>query len=675
MMKNRSQAVMILLAVVLALILSFVGFQLWRSASPEPGDTPVPAVTISGFVFRDLNGDGVRDAREPGEPNIAVSAYDAAENLVATAETDVNGDYVLGVDVDQTIVAGESYVVVFSGWPENLSPGPHGEDSNTEQQFVVGGADDVNFGLFSADQYVPPQATADAILTREPAGPAPTAQVTGEYGGVEPAPDFPAGLDWLNTSHPLTWADLRGKVVLLEFWTYGCIHCIHVTPQLKMLQEKYAEELVIIGVHTAKFPHEGETENIRRIIQRYELTYPVVNDKDYVIARQYSAHIWPTFVIVNPEGRYLGSREGDLWYAQIDRLIAEIVAEFDAHGLMDRTPLDLGLELDSLEEMPLRFPGAVLADEANDRLFIVDSNHNRIVIADLAGNVQDVIGSGEPALRDGDYEAAAFRQPQGVTQADGDTLYVADTMNHTIRRVDLVSRTVTTVAGVGERILTQADTGPALESRLNYPWDIVYVDGLVYIAMAGQHQIWTYDPAEERVASFAGNGTEEMRDGALLVAGFNQPMALTSDGSVLYVADSEASAIREVDLNPSGNVRTIVGLDFYAFGDVDGTGSVVRMQRPVGIAYQDGLLYVADTYNNKIKTVDPQTGETRTFVGTGESGWRDGTKPLFYDPSGLSIATDKLYVADTNNHVIRVVDLVTREVSTLVLVDPKGLLE
>jgi DNA-binding beta-propeller fold protein YncE len=248
-------------------------------------------------------------------------------------------------------------------------------------------------------------------------------------------------------------------------------------------------------------------------------------------------------------------------------------------------------------------------------------------------------------------------------------------MNHTIRRVDLASRTVTTVAGIGERILTQADEGPALDSRLNYPWDIVYVDGLVYIAMAGQHQIWIYDPAREWVAPFAGSGTEEMRDGPLLVAGLNQPMALTTDGSVLYVADSEGSAIREADLDPSGNVCTIVGLDFYVFGDVDGTGDQVRMQRPVGIAYQDGLLYVADTYNSKIKTVDPETRRASTFLGTSEAGWRDGTEPLFYDPSGLSIAVDKLYVADTNNHVIRVVDLVTREVSTLVLVDPKGLLE
>lgn len=655
---------------------------LWGCASqpsptPAPASTTIPPVTISGFVFRDLNGNGVRDVREPGEPNVTVSAYDAAQNLVAAATTDVNGDYVLGTELDGTeIVAGEEYVVVFSGWPEHLVPGPHGEDSGTEQQFAIGGATDVNFGLFNPDQYVPPEATTEALLTQQAAesGGTRTPPATSVYEGTASAPSFPTGLDWVNTGRPLTWADLRGKVVLMEFWTYGCINCIQTIPKLKMLEEKYPNELVIIGVHAAKFPHESETENIRQIVQRYELRYPVINDKDYVVAAQYDAHTWPTFVVVNPVGRFLGSRAGDLPYAQFDRLIEEIIAEFDARGLMDRTPLDLELEMDAVVESPLRFPNAVLADEANDRLFIVDSNHNRIVISDLAGNVKDVIGNGRPAWQDGDYETASFYHPQGVTLADDDILYVADTENQTLRRVDLAAQIVTTVAGVGERFLLQADSGPALESRLNYPWDVVYVDGLVYIAMSGQHQIWVYDPAREWVAPFAGTGVEELRDGPLLSAGFNQPMALTTDGSVLYVADSEASAIRQADLDPAGVVRTIVGLGFYVFGDVDGVGDDVRMQRPVGIAYQDGLLYVADTYNNKIKTVDPETREARTFLGIGEAGWRDGDEPLFYEPGGLSVTTDKLYIADTNTHVIRVVDLATEDVSTLTLIDPGGLL-
>jgi sugar lactone lactonase YvrE len=668
------------------------GLALLCGCSAAPSAPTPAAATVTGFVFRDLNANGTWDAREQGEAGITVSAYDADDNLVASTTTDVNGDYVLNAELDRSkIVKDEDYRIEFSGWPEHLAPGPQGKDSGTEMQFVVGGATHVGFGVFNPDQYVSVKPTTESSQAEEQVGPESTpaasstapptpteetskAETTSSYESTIPAPSFPIGLDWLNTSHPLTFAGLRGKVVLLEFWTYGCINCIQTIPQLKMLEGKYASELVIIGVHAAKFPHEAETEHIRHIIQRYELEHPIVNDKDYAVAKLYGAHIWPTFEFINPTGKYLGGHAGVMSYNQLDRLIGEIIEEFDARGLIDRTPLGLTLEMDSVVDSPLRFPSAVLADEANNRLFIVDSNHNRIVITDLAGNVQDVIGNGHRAWRDGDYETASFYHPQGITLADDDTLYVADTENHTIRRVDLAARTVETVAGVGERILIHADSGPALKSRLNSPWDVLYVDGLIYIAMAGQHQLWIYDPAAGQVKPFAGTGVEKLQDGPLLSAGLNQPSALTTDGTVLYFADSEASAIRQADIDPSGTVSTIVGLGFYEFGDIDGIGDEVRLQRPVGIAYKDGMLYAADTYNNKIKTVNPETREALTFLGNGESGWRDGAKALFDEPSGLSVTTDKLYIADANNHAIRVVDLTTKAVSTLVLVDSEGLL-
>jgi sugar lactone lactonase YvrE/thiol-disulfide isomerase/thioredoxin len=662
------------------------------SCSVAPSAPTPAAATITGFVFRDLNANGTRDAREQGEAGIIVLAYDAENNLVASTTTDVSGDYVLNAGLDRAkIIKDEDYRIEFSGWPEHLAPGPQGRDSGTEMQFVVGGATDVGFGVLNPDQYVSVKPTTGGLQAEEQVGPdsapaasstappTPTeetskAETTSPYDSTIPAPSFPIGLDWLNTSRTLTFADLRGKVVLLEFWTYGCINCIQTIPQLKMLEEKYADELVIIGVHAAKFPHEAQTENIRHIIQRYELEHPVINDKDYAVAKLYGAHIWPTFEFISPTGEYLGGHAGVMSYNQLNRIIGEIIEEFDARGLIDRTPLALTLEMDSVADSPLRFPSAVLADEANNRLFIVDSNHNRIVITDLSGNVQDVIGNGQSAWRDGDYETASFYHPQGITLADDDTLYVADTENQTIRRVDLAARTVETVAGVGERILIDADSGPALKSRLNSPWDVLYVDGLIYVAMAGQHQLWIYDPAAGQVKPFAGTGIEELRDGSLLSAGLNQPSALTTDGRVIYFADSEASAIRQADIDPAGTVSTIVGLGFYEFGDIDGIGDEVRLQRPVGIAYQDGMLYVADTYNNKIKTINPETREALTFLGSGESGWKDGVEALFDEPSGLSVTTDKLYIADTNNHVIRVADLTTEAVSTLVLVDSEGLL-
>ena len=494
------------------------------------------------------------------------------------------------------------------------------------------------------------------------------------YAGTVPAPDFPPGLDWLNVERPLSLADLRGKIVLLDFWTYGCINCIHVIPELKRLEEKFADELVVIGVHSAKVANEGETDNIRQIILRYELEHPVINDNNFAVWQTYGANAWPTFVLIDPDGNVLGYHAGEDIYDLFNQVIIGMIAEFDARDLIDRTPLTLKLERENLANSPLLFPGKVLADTENNRLFIADSNHNRIVVTDLAGVVQDVIGNGRSGLQDGNYETAQFFRPQGLTLADGNTLYVADTENHAIRKIDLVAKTVETVAGNGRHGSFEAVEGVGTGVALNSPWDVLYLDGIVYIAMAGQHQLWQYDPASRIVQVFAGSGREELVDGSLRGGGFNQPSGLATDGQRLYVADSEASAIRTASLGANGELQTIVGTGLFNFGDVDGSGDAVRLQHPLGVVFADGLLYVADTYNNKIKLIDPASQTSTTFLGSGEDGWRDGDKPLFDEPGGLSVGNGRLYIADTNNHVIRVANLENGSVSTLVLADPQGLL-
>lgn len=640
---------------------------------------------ISGTVFRDMNSNGILEAREPGEPNIDVSVYDAENQLIATAPTDINGNYVISIEESQENLALHGpFKVVFSGWADHLSPGPHGPDSRTEIQFASTGDKNVNFGLINPDQYVPADQPVVDIKAKEEkkAEMASSQEITesstetGEwlFEGEFDAPKFPEGLDWLNTEHPLTLDDMRGKVVLLEFWTYGCIACVHEIPKLQMLAQAYPEELVIIAVHSAKYPQESDTEHIHKFLQRYQIEYPVINDKSYGVAKSYGANVWPSYAIITPTGKFLTGSAGSMRYDEWYQVIGDMIVEFEGRELMDREPLDLEPGLAAAPETLLRFPGAILADEDNQRLFIVDSYHNRILISDLSGQVLDVIGNGLADWQDGDYDNASFFYPQGITLADENTLYVADSENHLLRRVDLLTRTVETVAGVGERVYVAADEGPALESRLNSPWDVLFIDGLVYIAMAGQHQLWVYDPAAQTMARYAGSGIETLRDAPLHQAGLNQPTALASDGETIYFADSEGNAIRQADLDPTGEVETIVGMGFWSFGDQDGIGEDVFLQRPTGIAYYDGLLYVADTYNNKIKIIDPETRQARAFLGTGASAWRDGVDPIFDEPAGLSVTSDKLYIADSNNHAIRVVDLATVKTSTLVLRDPEGLL-
>jgi YVTN family beta-propeller protein len=477
------------------------------------------------------------------------------------------------------------------------------------------------------------------------------------------APELTGGRGWLNTDKPLSLAALKGKVVLLDFWTYGCINCIHIIPDLKRLEQKYANQLVVIGVHSAKFENEKETENIRRIILRYEIEHPVYNDAEFRVWQSYGVRAWPTQVLIDPAGYVIGAVSGEGNHDIIDQVVGKTVDDFRKRGELNEQPLKLTLERAKVGDLPLAFPGKLLADQKNDRLFIADSNHNRIVITKLDGTLVETIGTGTPGSIDGTFDKASFYRPQGLA-LDGEALYVADTENHLIRKVDLKARTVQTVAGTGQQSRDYFRQGSARTIDLSSPWDLQLLDRQLYITMAGQHQIWKLDLDKQEVATFAGSGQEARLDGPLLKAGFAQPSGITSDGKKLYVADSESNIIRVID-PMNGQVETLVGGDLFEFGDVDGTGDDVRLQHPLGVfAFGDKIL-IADTYNHKIKELDPKTRSVKTFLGAGKPGQSDGASPSFYEPGGLSIANGKLYVADTNNHAIRVADLKTKQTSTL----------
>jgi thiol-disulfide isomerase/thioredoxin len=477
------------------------------------------------------------------------------------------------------------------------------------------------------------------------------------------APELTGGRGWLNTDKPLTLAALKGKVVLLDFWTYGCINCIHIIPDLKRLEQKYANQLVVIGVHSAKFENEKDTENIRRIILRYELEHPVYNDADYKVWQSYGVRAWPTQVLIDPAGYVIGAVSGEGNYELIDQVVGRVVDEFRKRGELNEDPLKLTLERAKVGDLPLAFPGKILADAKSDRLFIADSNHNRLVVTRLDGTLIETIGTGAPGAGDGGFDKASFHRPQGLA-LDGDSLYVADTENHLIRRVDLKAKTVQTVAGTGQQAREYFRQGPARTIDLSSPWDLQLVGRTLYITMAGTHQIWKMDLDRQEVSTFAGSGREARLDGPLLEAGFAQPSGIASDGRKLYVADSESNIIRAIDI-ASGQVETLVGGDLFEFGDIDGRGDNVRLQHPLGVVAVDDKILIADTYNHKIKELDPKSRAVKTFLGKGKPGQTDGTSAAFYEPGGLSVADGKLYVADTNNYAVRIVDLKTKQTSTL----------
>lgn len=440
---------------------------------------------------------------------------------------------------------------------------------------------------------------------------------------------------------------------------------------MRKLERKYDRRLAVVGVHSPKFTTEQETESLEAAIRRLNVGHPVVNDRDFRVWREYAVRAWPTLMFVDPEGKVIGKHEGEIPYDGADQLIGDMLDEFEAEGRLDSRPIAgaYGDRTETLEATPLRFPGKVIADAAGGRLIVADSGHNRIVVADLDGNVQQVIGGGQEGLRDGSASEAAFYQPQGMA-VDGATLYVSDTENHALRAVDLTTGNVVTLAGTGEQLMGERVGGPALRTQLSSPWDVALLDGTLYVAMAGTHQIWSTRLGETIIAPHTGNGREALVDGPLADASMNQPSGLATDGSVLYVADSEASAIRVIEPGPGGRIRTVIGEGLFEFGDQDGVGAPnVRLQHPIGVAWDDGTVYIADTYNHKVKRLDPETAEVRSWLGSGEPGHADGAtqQAAFSEPSGLSVANGRLYVADTNNHVIRVADLTDGTVRTLEL--------
>lgn len=425
-------------------------------------------------------------------------------------------------------------------------------------------------------------------------------------------------------------------------------------PVVHRLEQKYEGQLVVVGVHAGKFIAERETDNIRTACRRLEVEHPVVNDRHFRTWRAYGVQAWPTVVLVGPDGKYIGSHSGEFSFEQFDRIIGVAVEAFTADGSMIAGPLDIAPDPEPAPPGPLRFPGKVLADPEGGRLFVADTGHNRVLVAALdesgqRATVTHAIGSGERAFRDGPFGECALSHPEGMALQEN-TLFVADTENHSLRAADLAAGAVTTIAGTGE-IGYSRQGGAGTQTQLNSPWDVLESDNYLYIAMAGTHQIWRLYLSTGRVEPFAGSGRENIDDGPNPRATLAQPSGLTTDEQRIFFADSESSAMRAADFSPEGYTQTLLGSGLFDFGDRNGKGVEVRLQHCLGVAYHDGGIYIADTYNNKIKRYDMGTKECRTVLGSGEPG-------DLYEPGGLSVwhgpGGPRLYVADTNNHRVLV---------------------
>lgn len=449
---------------------------------------------------------------------------------------------------------------------------------------------------------------------------------------------------WVNTTRPLTAQDFKGRLVLLDFWTYGCINCMQIIPDLDYLEQKFPQ-LLVIGVHSAKYTGEGLSDRIRQAADRFGIHHPVMNDNDYKIWDLFGVRAWPTLVLLDGEGReisrYSGEGHRDALEKDIAQALASGSAAADLKDIVDKRDAD-GI---------LSYPShLVYAPETpmGPLLFISDTSHHRILGATPDGKIRLTIGSGTAGWKDGDAKTAQFRRPRGVTVAHG-VLYVADTENHAVRAVDLASGAVTTLVGTGTRGYDRTPGGAGKAVALASPWDVeLLADGkTLAIANAGTHQLWQYDLGSGLVVGLAGTGGEDITDGRALSAELAQPSGLSRAGDALYFVDAESSSLRKLQ---NGEVKTLIGTGLFDFGRLDGAYPKASLQHPQGIFADSGKIYVADTYNNALRVYDTATAKLSTFKLQGLT---------LNEPGDVTVAEETAYLTDTGNSRIVRVDLAT----------------
>ncbi|KUM79980.1 thioredoxin-like domain-containing protein [Streptomyces curacoi] len=427
------------------------------------------------------------------------------------------------------------------------------------------------------------------------------------------APELIGKGGWLNTAgRPYGLADLRGRIVILDFWTFCCINCLHVLDELRELEDKHRDTVVVIGVHSPKFVHEADHRAVVDAVERYGVEHPVLDDPELATWKQYAVRAWPTLVVIDPEGYVVAQHAGEGHVHAIERLVSELEAEHEAKGTLRRG--DGPYVAPEPEPTVLRFPGkALLLPSGN---FLV-SDTTRHQLVELAGDGETVvrrIGQGSRGSTDGYADRARFQEPQGLALLPDGTVAVADTVNHLIRRFDPATGRTTTLAGTGFQWMQgQATSGPGRDVSLSSPWDVAWWNGRLWIAMAGVHQLWAYDPADGTVSVMAGTTNEGIVDGPAPEAWFAQPSGLAATPERLWLADSETSALRWIDLD--GTVHTAVGTGLFDFGHRDGRAEEALLQHPLGVtALPDGSIAVSDTYNHALRRYDPATGEVTTLA-------------------------------------------------------------
>lgn len=462
----------------------------------------------------------------------------------------------------------------------------------------------------------------------------------------KPAPEFPPDLEWVNTGTPPCIARLRGRVALIWFWTHDAVNCWNLIPDLRLLAEKYHDGLTVIGVHCPKYPRQHAGDGVLAAVNRHGLRHAVANDAEFRLWQAYGIKAWPSVALVDVEGRVAALFAGEGQREEIDARIGQLLDEAALHDLRVYEPTPPVVR--PQPRGALAFPGKVLADDKT--LYVADSGHHRVLECSHEGRVLRSFGSGNKGHGDGSANHACFGDPQGMARW-GDGLYVADRSNHSIRRIDLGSGMVETVLGSGRAGRSRPNHVDARGTLLNTPIDLAVIGEGLFVAVAGQNQIWRLDLMASTVSVFAGSGELGLVDGAGADASFAQPSGIAALKRNLVVVDAAASALRWISAD--GRVETMIGKGLYEFGDVSGVRGDARLQNPLAVT-TDGrsAIYIADSYNHSIKRLDRESGSVQTLPTTYQ----------LDEPQGLSLGGNLLWIANTARHEVACMSLPGGEV-------------
>ena len=426
------------------------------------------------------------------------------------------------------------------------------------------------------------------------------------------------GRGWLNTGgRSLSLADLRGRVVVLDFWTFCCVNCLHVLDELRPVEAQFPDALTIIGVHSPKFEHEADADALAAAVERYAVHHPVLDDPELVTWKAYAARAWPTLVVLDPEGYVVASMSGEGHGPGLASLVAELIEEHRAKGTLQ--PGDDPYVSPPARDTALRFPGKAIA-RPDGSFVVTDTANHQVVHLEDDLETERARWGGPGVLNE---PQGILPVPPGVAERLGLDLLVADSVNHQVKGIRVSDGSVHVVAGTGSQLRERTGGGAALEQPLSTPWDLAWLGDRLVIAMAGTHQLWAWTPGDTledgRVEVVGGTSNEGLVDGPALEAWFAQPsgLAASASGDRVWVADSETSALRSVTTTPEGElvVETHVGTGLFDFGHRDGDAADALLQHPLGVTeLPDGSVAVSDTYNGAVRRFDPATGQVSTLA-------------------------------------------------------------